>query len=396
MKKQMLLVLSLLLLPVFANAQVFGFWLPSDKWDPSMHPAWQYGAAHSDDPWVQDFKAWCHNLEAAVRKKIDEFLGSDYMQGIKRFSRVYSKVSSESYLRWKERIDPPFSIQNIPVPERGTLGGFIYDKTETALEGFTENHAMVYSWFRKTHIDARFPDTPKEAIRNYAQNRAYIETSRLLKDLRSNPFDIHPAVTDELSRGALEYKLCILESGGLEACEETYRAKYGERKLQEFKNILEVREKWVYYMEKNPIFKYYVLNRNFADLQSLNQQEYETLIAFFSGAELTEGWQYFLGSAPNVMVNVDGYLIRDPDGFSVTSVSINPIYVKISDQLVAEISPEILQISIYRQDLTTNFYRSLNWKNSKDLQLMWDFINSFSRRAIKNSLSFIENGNQQD
>ncbi|MBR3604394.1 MAG: hypothetical protein IKL48_06995, partial [Elusimicrobiaceae bacterium] len=184
--------------------------------------------------------------------------------------------------------------------------------------------------------------------------------------------------------------------GGLEACEETYRAKYGERKLQEFKNILEVREKWVYYMEKNPIFKYYVLNRNFADLQSLNQQEYETLIAFFSGAELTEGWQYFLGSAPNVMVNVDGYLIRDPDGFSVTSVSINPIYVKISDQLVAEISPEILQISIYRQDLTTNFYRSLNWKNSKDLQLMWDFINSFSRRAIKNSLSFIENGNQQD
>ncbi len=363
MKKQMLLVLSLLLLPVFANAQVFGYWLPSDKWDPSMHPAWQYGAAHSDDPWVQDFKAWCHNVEAAIRKKIDRFLGSNWAQGMKRLTIAYNKTASEAYLILKERIDPPFSIQNIPVPARGTLGRFIYDKTETALEHFTENHVMVYSWLLKKHIDVRFPDTPKEAVRNYAQNRAYIATSRLLEDLRSLPFDIHPAVTDKLSRGALEYQLCVIEAG-LEACERVYRAKYGERKLQEFKNILEVREKWVYYMEKNPIFKYYVLDGNFADLQSLSQQEYETLLAFFSGKELANGWQYRTLTYPvNTLLNGDGYLFPE----EVASARVNPIYVKISDQLVVEIDPEILSISISRKDLTTNYLAPINWKNSRDL-----------------------------
>ncbi len=383
MRKQMLLVLSLLLLPVFANAQVFGYWLPGDHWDPSTHPAWQYGATrHSNDKWVQDLKAyndiwaqdlraWGNSVNAAIRKKIDRFLGSDWAQGIKRLSRAYSKVASEAGLRRKERKSPPFSIQNIPVPARGTLGRFIYDKTETALERFTENHAMVYSWFAKLHFKVKLPDTPKEAVRNYAQKRAYIETSRLLEDLRSEPFDIHPAVTDELSRGALEYQLCILKSGGLEACERTYRAMYGERKLQEFKNILEVRKKWVYYMEKNPVFKYYVLNRDFSALQSLTAQEYETLIAFFSGKELANGWQYRTLTSPVLtLLNADGYLLRYPgskDGTGGVNVNVNPIYVKISDQLVAVIKPEILSISIYREDLTTNYQRSLNWKNSKNL-----------------------------
>ncbi len=368
MKKQMLLVLSLLLLPVFANAQtvVPMGWSPNHRQtdeNVKNNPFFKAGQEHYNDKWAQDLRAWGHNLDAAMQKKIDRFLGSNWAQGMQRLGRAYSKVSSEADLRRKERKNPPFSIQNIPVPARGTLGRFIYDKTETALERFTENHAMVYSWFAKLHIDVRLPDTPKEAIRNYAQNRAVIETSRLLEYLRSEPFDIHSAVTDGLSRGALEYQLCIIEAG-LEACEETFRDKFGEKKVQEFENILQVREKWVYYMEKNPIFKYYVLDRNFADLQSLSQQEYETLIAFFSGKELASGWQYFLGSANNVLVNVDGYLIRHPDGFSATTVSINTIiYVKISDQLVAEISPEILKIRIYREDLTTDF----NWKNSKNL-----------------------------
>ncbi|MBR3603189.1 MAG: hypothetical protein IKL48_00600, partial [Elusimicrobiaceae bacterium] len=164
MKKQLLLVLSLLLLPVFANAQT-----------------------------ADDLSAWWHNIEAAVQtavqKKIDRFLDSDWAKGIERFSRAYNKVSSEAGLRWKERSNPPFSIQNIPVPARGTLGRFIYDKTETALERFTENHVIVYSWLAKLHFEIELSKTPKEAVRNYAQKRAYITTSNLLEDLRSSPFD---------------------------------------------------------------------------------------------------------------------------------------------------------------------------------------------------------------
>ncbi len=360
MKKQMLLVLSLLFLPILANAQVFGHWYPG--MDPTTHPGYQYGARHYDDKWAQDFRAWGNSIDAAMRKKIDRFLGSNWAQGIKRLGRAYSKVASEADLILKERKNPPSSIQNIPVPARGTLGRFIYDKTETALERFTQNHAMVYSWFAKLHFEVELPDTPKEAVRNYAQKRAYIETSRLLEYLRSEPFSIHPAVTDELSRGALEYQLCILESGGLEACERTYSAKYGERKVQEFKNILEVREKWVSYMEKNPVFKYYVLKHDFSALQSLSKQEYETLLAFFSGKELANGWQYRTLTRPvKTQLTADGFLIRSSSG--VVDVNVNPIYVKISDKLVAEISPEILYIDIYREDLTTDF----NWKNSKNL-----------------------------
>ncbi len=309
---------------------------------------------------------------------VDEFKESGYYQNPVNASPEYNRQFSHIGAAIDDLFQPPAHIQDVPMPERG-LYKFIFNRTEEALTKLSKNGyyrkrvkaGPIGSFIQDIFFPEGYvelPDTPKSKMREYAYNHAVRERQKVLDMLERDPFGEYEGVDND-TRRAYEYRQCILESGGLNACRSQYIEKYGERKVREFENLLKVREEWVHYQEKNPVFKYYTLLGNHADLKYLEEEDYQKLVAFFTGQEPAEGWVYKEWS------NKSGTFVNKsplhPKG-GVSSGSY--IVVRISDTLEADIFPSDLSMRIYKAPFApaNRYHFSDNhfctgWLNSKNL-----------------------------
>ena len=259
-------------------------------------------------------------------------------------------------------------IYRVEVPSRGFFK-FLYNRTETALTNACKNGyyrrrqkagpigSLIQDVF-KTEGWVETTPTPKSTMENYAYAHAHQMRQALLDHLQKDPFGDYANVDDETTRRAYEYGDAILACGGLNACRVEIDKKYGEKKVAEYKKILQAREDWLFYKDQNPVFKLYTLNGNYEDLQFLNRQDYDALVAFFTNKEPAGGWEYREYSNPS------GYYVNpSPINHNKAVIHGTEIFVRISDNLEANIFPENLNIDIYKAPKD-----SWNtWKNSKSL-----------------------------
>lgn len=236
-------------------------------------------------------------------------------------------------------LDKRDRIYDVPVPTDGFFK-FVYDTTEEVL-----TKASKRGYYREAglFLPARYvelPDIPKSVMHQYAYNHAVKSRQTLLDSLKKDPFASQDKVDDQTTRGAYEYRQAILECGGLQACEEEINKTFSENQITEYKNILKVREEWLIYKDKNPVFKFYTLSGDFEDLKFLEKQDYFVLVAFFSGKNF--GWDY------DYLPEQQFYVNPSPLNKEQSVITGRIIRVYISENLVADILPEDLSIRVYK------------------------------------------------
>ena len=211
-------------------------------------------------------------------------------------------------------------------------------------------------FFREGWVET--DSTPKSTMERYAYAHANQMRQSLLDHLQKDPYGEYAKVDDETTRRAYEYRNEILACGGLNACRAEVDKKYGVNKVAEYKKILQVREDWLFYKDQNPVFKLYTLNGSFEDLQFLNRQDYDALLAFFTNKEPAAGWEFYERDNRPYGVHVKKSPIN-----KTGVVYGSTIFVRISDNLEADILPGDLSIRIYKAPKDT----WNTWKNSKSL-----------------------------
>ena len=333
--KKIILLLVVALLPSFLSAQIQDKSIAQKIWDGQM---WD---------------------------EMDRWPSVENARGIAGATSNFFKFAPDNISDWYNDRD---RIYRVEVPTRGFFK-LLYNRTETALTNACKNGyyrrrqkagpigSMIQDiFFREGWVET--DPTPKSTMEGYAYAHANQMRQALLDRLQKDPYGEYAKVDDETTRRAYEYRNEILACGGLNACRVEVDKKYGVNKAAEYKKILQVREDWLFYKDQNPVFKLYTLNGNYEDLQFLNRQDYDALVAFFTNKEPAAGWEYREQSNPS------GYYVNpSPINHNKSVIHGTEIRVRISNNLEADILPENLSIRIYKAPKDT----WSTWKNSKSL-----------------------------
>ncbi len=377
MKKAFLMSLSVLLLPVVMYAQTPRTTGGAGYIPPAPSSGFQKKVVKKVEKKAKEVKNFCKDCvegfewpgwpipsNPAEQSLFDKMLNGALEDEIKN-STWYRSYQSRKYemdrqdahaeAAWRDYVNGRTRIYDIKIPDSGIFK-FIYDKTEEALEDHSHN---VY--YRKspkmgplaTVIKdmvapdgwVTLPDTPKSQMYAYAYQSALQARQRVFDELQKDPFGSFDQVEAfgmlPDTRRAYEMRREVLACGGLNACIEEVLNKYGEDRVQEYENLFEVREAWLYYQEQNPLFSLYTITGNFEDLKLLNKKDYERLVDFFLGKEPAEGWYYKYEEDLDFMVN------PSPLTKGRGSAHGCEITLHISDYLEISITPPTLTIHIY-------------------------------------------------
>ncbi|MBR2504728.1 MAG: hypothetical protein IKB61_02180, partial [Elusimicrobiaceae bacterium] len=331
--KKIVLLLVVALMPSFLSAQIQDKSIAAKIWDGQM---WD---------------------------EMDRWPSTENARGIAGATSNFFKFAPDNISDWWNDRD---RIYRVEVPTRGFFK-LLYNRTEAALTDACKNGyyrrrqkagpigSMIQDlFFREGWVET--DPTPKSTMERYAYSHANQMRQFLLDRLQKDPYGEYAKVDDATTRRAYEYRNEILACGGLNACRAEVDKKYGENKAAEYKKILQVREDWLFYKDQNPVFKLYTLNGNYEDLQFLNRQDYDALVAFFTNKEPAAGWEYRESSS-------DYYVNPSPINHNKSVIHGTEIRVRISNNLEADILPEDLSIHIYKTPKDT----SSTWKNSKSL-----------------------------
>ena len=313
-----------------------------------------YLSAQETDWWNEPLQVSENSIYA---KFMTGRLENKYLQNTKNVANEYKRRSSFDETDTNAPLNPvPEHIKDVPMPTKG-LYKVIFDSTNKAFAKDSESEVHIEKTgglISNTIHDlflpkgtVKLPDIPQDKLLNYAYSRAVKERQKILDELKKHTL-----------ADCTESHSSIFTSDGLKdryvACVKKYKEAMA-------------REEWIHYQEKNPIFKYYIPIVNYADFQSLEEEDYQNLVAFFSGQEPAEGWVYKEVQHP------EGYLVNpSPLNGNKSVVYGKEILVRISDTLEASILPINLSVRIYKAPFApANTYHfdenhfCTGWLNSK-------------------------------